>query len=131
MHLTGIFGLLLIFFALFHQVTLAGASDFTTKRTATVNALGQSQTVINSRALNMDISLINQITFYLFVMALLYTTTFLPAGRYYQRVGGNFGMLFSYFYVMGYLVFFNLRSPRLFENYFNNFNRKGLHFYKL
>ena len=131
MHLSGIFGLLLIFFALYHQVTLAGASDFTSKRTSTVGVFNQSQTVINTRALNMDISLINQITFYLFIMALFYTTTFLPAGRYYQRVGGNFGMLFSYFYVMGYLVFFNLRSPRLFENYFNNFTRKSIRLYKL
>jgi hypothetical protein len=131
MHLTGIFGLLLLFFALYHQVTLSGASDFTVKRTATVNVLSQSQTVINNRSLNMDISLIHQITFYTFVMALFYTATFLPAGRYYQRVGGNFGMLFSYFYVMGYLVFFNLRSPRMFENYFNNFSRKSLALYKL
>jgi hypothetical protein len=131
MHLTGIFGLLLLFFALYHQVTLAGASDFSIKRTSTVGILSKSQTVINNRALNMDISLIHQITFYTFVMALLYTTTFLPAGRYYQRVGGNFGMLFSYFYVMGYLVFFNLRSPRVFENFTNNFNRKSLYLYKL
>jgi hypothetical protein len=131
MHLTGIFGLLLLFFALYHQVSLAGDSDFTIKRSATTDALGKSQTVINTRSLNMDISLINQLMFVMFFMALMYTTTFLPAGRYYQRVGGNFGMLFSYFYVMGYLVFFNLRSPRIFSTYFNNFTRRGLQFYVL
>lgn len=131
MHLSGIFGLLLIFFALYHQVTLAGAGDFTIKRTSTVGAFNQSQTIINTRALNMDISLLSQMMFFVFFMALLYTTTFLPAGRYYQRVGGNFGMLFSYFYVMGYLIFFNLRSPRIFENYFNNFTRKGIRLYRL
>ena len=131
MHLSGIFGLLLIFFALYHQVTLAGAGDFTIKRTSTVGAFNQSQTIINTRALNMDISLLSQMMFFVFFMALLYTTTFLPAGRYYQRVGGNFGMLFSYFYVMGYLIFFNLRSPRIFENYFNNFTRKSIRLYRL
>ena len=64
-------------------------------------------------------------------MALMYTATFLPAGRYYQRVGGNFGMLFSYFYVMGYLVFFNLKSPRIFEHFSSNFKRKSLYLYKI
>ena len=110
MHLSGIFGLLLLFFALYHQVTLAGASDFTIKKEPTLTAHKSKLVVVTNRTAHMDVSLFNQILFYIFGMALLYTTTFLPAGRYYQRVGGNFGMLFSYFYIMCYLVFYNLKS---------------------
>ena len=109
MHVTGIMGLLLMFFTLYHQVALAGTDDFFMVKSPT--SITSSSVIINKRHLNMDFSLLSQINFYVFVMALLYTTTFLPAGRYYQRVSGNFGMLFSYFYVLCYLTFFNVRSP--------------------
>jgi hypothetical protein len=59
---------------------------------------------------NNEVFLSNQIMFYTFVWALLYTTTFLPAGRYYQRVFGNEGMLFSYLYIFCYLTFYRLRA---------------------
>ena len=36
-------------------------------------------------------------------MVFLYTTTFLPSGKYYVLVGGNFGMIFSYLYILVFL----------------------------
>ena len=131
MHLTGIFGLLLFFFALYHQVTLAGAGDLFIKRKGIIFGTQKSSTIINTRSLNIDISFYNQLLFYLFVLALLYTTTFLPAGRYYQRVGGNFGMLFSYFYVLSYLIFFNLKSPYSAHLFRIGFIRNGNTLYKV
>lgn len=131
MHLTGIFGLLLLFFSLYHQVTIAGANDFTEKKLSTTNLGGGSRLVTPDRHLNVEISLVSQMMFCFFVLALVYTTTFLPAGRYYQRVGGNFGMLFSYFYVMAYLVFFNLRAPQTLWSYTHNLNQGGLALYKI
>lgn len=32
-----------------------------------------------------------------------YTTTFLPFGKFYNRLGGNVGMLLAYLYVFAYL----------------------------
>lgn len=129
MHVTGIAGLLLMFFVLYHQVTLAGAGDFPVKKLAS-NPSTPSY-IIDGRSLNMDFSLLSQINFFLFVMALLYTTTFLPAGRYYQRVNGNFGMLFSYFYVISYLTFFNIRSPWVYSLLTSRTIYKGTALYKL
>lgn len=131
MHLTGIFGLLLLFFALYHQVTLAGQDDFFMKRKNLTGLNSPNQLVVNKRSLNIDISFSSQIYFFIFFMALMYTTTFLPAGRYYQRVGGNFGMLFSYFYVMFYLIFFNLKKPRFLEHFSIGFKRRGLYLHFL
>ena len=131
MHLSGIFGLLLLFFALYHQVTLAGASDFTIKKEPTLTAHKSKLVVVTNRTAHIDVSLFNQILFYIFGMALLYTTTFLPAGRYYQRVGGNFGMLFSYFYIMCYLVFYNLKSTRFYDIYQINVMNQTLSLYKI
>lgn len=37
-------------------------------------------------------------------MVFLYTTTFLPSGKYYILVGGNFGMILSYLYVVIFLL---------------------------
>lgn len=131
MHLEGIFGLLLLFFALYHQPTLAGSTNRDYYRLKIFSDGKNNQKTLNPRNINMDINLINQLLFYTFLMALLYTTTFLPAGRYYQRVYGNTGLLVSYFYVMAYLIFFNLRSP-LSWNLFNlDFFRKTKYLYKL
>jgi hypothetical protein len=40
-----------------------------------------------------------------FFFCALYTFTFLPYGRFYNRLGGNIGMLGAYFYVFFYLAF--------------------------
>lgn len=36
-------------------------------------------------------------------MSVFYTTTFLPFGKFYNRLGGNVGMLLAYLYVFAYL----------------------------
>ena len=51
-------------------------------------------------------------------MCALYTNTFLPYGRFYNRLGGNIGMLAAYFYVFLYLAITSLRRPYWLELYF-------------
>jgi hypothetical protein len=73
-------------------------------------------------------------------MCALYTNTFLPYGRFYNRLGGNIGMLAAYMYVFLYLGVTSLRRPYWLELYFyfifnklnflknikeNNFNLKN------
>ena len=48
-------------------------------------------------------------------MCALYTTSFLPYGRFFQRVGGNWGFLGAYFFVFAYLAFNWLRRPIFLE----------------
>jgi len=61
--------------------------------------------------LNVELNLFFQITYTFFVMCGLYTFTFLPYGRFYNRLGGNIGMLFAYMYVFFYLGITSLRRP--------------------
>ena len=42
-------------------------------------------------------------TFFIFFGAILYVCTFLPFGRFYNRVGGNVTMLYAYLYIFIYL----------------------------
>ena len=48
-------------------------------------------------------------------MSALYTTTFLPYGRFYQRLKGNWGMYGAYAYLLLYLTFPFFRRPVLFD----------------
>ena len=61
--------------------------------------------------LNLEMNLFFQTTYALFIMCALYTNTFLPYGRFYNRLGGNVGMLSAYFYVFLYLGITSLRRP--------------------
>jgi len=44
-------------------------------------------------------------------MCALYTASFLPYGRFYNRLGGNVGMLGAYLFVFFYLAFPIFRRP--------------------
>jgi hypothetical protein len=54
-------------------------------------------------------------------MCCLYTTSFLPYGRFFQEVGGNWGFLFAYFFIFFYLSFSWLRRPIFLELLLNYF----------
>jgi len=45
----------------------------------------------------------------------MYTTTFLPAGKFYKEVGGNIVMFAAYMYVLSFLLFDKLRIPKSVE----------------
>jgi len=52
---------------------------------------------------NVEYTLFYQTAFAILMMSIFYTTTFLPYGRFYNRLGGNVGMLVSYLYIFTYL----------------------------
>jgi hypothetical protein len=74
-----------------------------------------NSTVHTASALPVESNAYHQLTYGLFVMCALYTTSFLPYGRFFQRVGGNWGFLGSYFFIFAYLGFNWLRRPILLE----------------
>jgi hypothetical protein len=107
----GVLGLALFFFLLYHQITLMGSNeaDVFNHFNPTVSARLKPYKLYMSGQLTVDYNFFNQFTFYCFFMACMYTTTFLPNGKYYQLLGGNTGMLFSYLYILIYLTFPNIR----------------------
>ena len=60
-------------------------------------------------------NLYHQIMYALFVCCCLYAASFLPYGRFYNRLGGNIGMLGAYMYLFIYLGFSSIRRPMLLE----------------
>ena len=124
MHIEGIFGLLFFFFAIYHQPSITGYRGTCTSYTTVISKGSRQQKLINPKHVNPEISFMKQFLFYLFFMALMYTTTFLPAGRYYQRVHGNTGLLVSYLYVLFYLLFSNVQNPQFIDSYNRGFYRQ-------
>jgi hypothetical protein len=68
-----------------------------------------------SSFINQEINLYFQTFYGFFIGCALYTTSFLPYGRFYNRLGGNVGMLGAYMFVFVYLSFFIFRRPLVVE----------------
>jgi len=64
---------------------------------------------------NLETNYYHQITYGLFIGCCLYAASFLPYGRFFNRLGGNFGLIGSYMYVFIYLAFPPLRRPVILE----------------
>lgn len=117
-HKTGIFGLLFYFFILFYQPVLHGTSEFNNYNKRTLLFVKRKLNRNNFFAasyINLEMNLYHQITYGLFIGCCMYCTSFLPYGRFYNRLGGNIGMLGAYMYVFFYLGFPIFRRPVFLE----------------
>ncbi len=118
-HKTGIFGIILYFLLLFFQPLLHGSNEQNEYYRRTLNFLKKKlkkESILVNNYVLPENSLYTQQTLYLFFCACLYTTSFLPYGRFYNRVYGNHGTLFSYMYIFSYLLFPVLRKPYTLES---------------
>jgi len=121
-HKMGIAGLLFFFISLFFQPNVYGDSEFnmyTKKNTVFFKFLSG----YTPKEFNIETNLIYQTAYGYFFMAGLYTFSFLPYGRFYNRLGGNFVMLLAYTYFFSYLAFSFIRRPILLEFVFYNVYR--------
>jgi quinol-cytochrome oxidoreductase complex cytochrome b subunit len=145
-HYVGIFGLIFFFLVLYFQVSLFGTSELENlKYNNTIYSFYQellkfilkynflnflnlnniiekkinkiSNKVYNNwNVINYDISLQWLLSFGFFIVAVMYTLSFLPYGRFYNKLGGNFSLLFSYFYIFGFLTFMFFRNSWILNN---------------
>ena len=107
-HKTGVFGLVFFFLILIYQPTLHGVNEqldyFKKKSNFLIFFKSNKLSYFNPTMItSSEINLTHIISYGFFLMCLFYTTTFLPYGRFYNRIGGNIGMLISYFYVFSWL----------------------------
>jgi hypothetical protein len=118
-HKTGIFGLLFLFFILFYQPTIHNFNEnnFYFKKQLLFNSTKQIN-FYKQFYFNIEFNLFYQLFFGFFFMCVLYTNTFLPYGRFYNRLGGNNGMLFSYLFVFFYLATIIFRRPIFINLYY-------------
>lgn len=105
-HYTGILGLILFFALLYFQPNLANVTE--TPNTLILQKWWKVVFTETQKA-SPDHLWAYQIWFAVFCMAMLYTTSFLPAGRYFNRVFGNTGLLISYIIIFYYLSFYRAK----------------------
>ena len=137
-HRPGLLGLIYFFVIIFYQPNINGTQDQKNYRTSLVifsiirffNSFGILHNIVEdpkktkkyefkTTKLGVEYSLYYQITFFLFLMCIFYTTTFLPYGRFYNRLGGNVGMLASYLYIFFYLGFPSFKKNLIISNKIN------------
>jgi quinol-cytochrome oxidoreductase complex cytochrome b subunit len=121
-HKLGIAGLVFFFFVLFYQPNLHNDSENLnySKKVLVNTSYISKKTGFCAEELLVEVNLAYQITYGFFFFCALYTFTFLPYGRFYNRLGGNIGMLGAYFYVFFYLAFSSFRKSIIIELLFSS-----------
>lgn len=126
-HKTGIFGLIFFFFILFFQPNIHGTSEqanYSKKSFLIFNKGFNRLNFFSNSYINPEINLFHQFTYFIFIGSCLYAASFLPYGRFYNSIGGNFGMLAAYMFIFVYLGFSVFRRPFILEIYFFNLYNK-------
>lgn len=117
-HNTGIFGLIFFLWLLFLQPILHGSNHqllFLKKSLIFFRFKLKHKHFYKNTTTSIQVNLFYQITYGLFLMACLYASSFLPYGRFFNRLGGNIGMLLSFIYIFSYLTFSLLRRSNLLD----------------
>lgn len=120
-HKTGLFGLFLFFFILYYQPVLYGINEQTNYLYQPLYTLKKRTEKTNfylNNTLTQELNLHYQLFYGFFVGCALYTSSFLPYGKFYNRIGGNIGMLGAYMFVFLYLSFYFFRKPQWLELFF-------------
>jgi hypothetical protein len=126
-HKTGIFGLLFFFFILFFQPVINGTNElnnFNKKKFLFFNIKVKKKSYFNQITFNSELNLYFQFFYFLFITSCFYAASFLPYGRFYNRLGGNIGMLSAYMYIFIYLGFPIFRKSIIHESFFYSIYNK-------
>jgi hypothetical protein len=122
-HKTGIFGVIFFFVVIFYQPNLHGTTEqnnYNKKTLLLFKRKIKCSKFFAGSYVNLELNLYHQMTYALFIGCILYASSYLPYGRFYNRLGGNVGMLGSYMYIFCYLGFNSLRRPTLLEMYLSS-----------
>lgn len=126
-HKTGIFGLIFFFFILFFQPIINGTNElnnYNKKKILFFNFKIKKKSYFNQITINSEINLYFQFFYFLFIIFCFYAASFLPYGRFYNRLGGNIGMLLAYMYIFIYLGFPIFRKSIFIESFFYSIYNK-------
>lgn len=110
-HYLGIFGLVFFFVVFFFQLNIFGHNEAgSAKKLKTVGVLSlfllrNDTYYIQWERIETETNFQWQISFTLFIVAIAYACSYLPYGRFYHSIGGNFMTLISYLYIFSYLGF--------------------------
>lgn len=124
-HRTGLFGLIFFFVILYYQPNLhfnfyknvgkvesphtvvdenhVNFTQYADQLNVSKNNYYRATFAYIYQPTTLQLELSHLCTFFVFFGAILYVCTFLPFGRFYNRVGGNVTMLYAYLYIFIYL----------------------------
>lgn len=117
-HITGIIGLLFYFFLLFYQPSLHGTTyqnNYGKRILFFIFSKFNRKLLYKSEYINLEINSYHNFTYWLYIGCCMYASSFLPYGRFFNRLGGNIGLLSSYVYMFVYLALPILRRPLILE----------------
>lgn len=89
-HYIGIFGLVLYIVIIYFQVYIKK-----------INYLNQSHEIFGN---NIEYQATHLVFYVLFLISVMYTSSILPYGKFYNRIGGNVMLLVSYFFILIFLT---------------------------
>nr|YP_004841736.1 apocytochrome b [Ichthyophthirius multifiliis]AEL89278.1 apocytochrome b [Ichthyophthirius multifiliis] len=105
-HKIGLFGLVFYFFILFYQPTILGLNEqnYYSKKLTLISPFGiLTNEVYSNKIYSLDDNVFHHITYFIFIVSALYVVSYLPYGRFYNRINGNIGTLCSFTYIFLYL----------------------------
>lgn len=122
-HKIGLFGLIYYFFILFYQPVIHGTNEqnnYSRKNVAIAGIIVNRSDILSPKYHSVEDNVLHQFTYWLFICSAIYVASYLPYGRFYNRINGNFGTLFSFMYVFFYLGNSFLRRPLITELFLVN-----------
>ena len=109
-HYAGLLGLIFFFVSFYYQPNLVGQGSqkhYTGWKTFILASLGVSalfnKRVVRLKKITVEIDWFHQISYFLFLIAVWYAFSYLPYGRFYNRLGGNFSSLCGFMYIFIYM----------------------------
>ena len=111
-HRPGIFGLLFFFYCLLYQSNICGNLTYIKYKKNELFQINnkKSAIIITTFFKNIEYNLFYKFFFYFFFIMFLYATSFLPYGRFYNRLGGNNIMLFAFIFIFFFVGFKNIKN---------------------
>jgi hypothetical protein len=146
-HYIGIFGLVFFFLIIYFQVSIHGTSELIQYKTSksVLNIFYQLKNIVfqwkwltfvlpvqflhkhknlnlnknysNWGVINPELSIQWLISYAFFIIAILYTLSFLPYGRFFNKIGGNSTLLIAYFYIFAFLTFNFIKTSWFLNNH--------------
>lgn len=120
-HYLGLIGLILFFVGFFFQPTIVRPNEFKEYSGAKLliarlwwRSERLTKKVVKVMPFIAEQNFFYQITFAVFLTCLWYAFSYLPYGRFFNRLGGNNVSLMVYVYLFFYLCCPNLRKPKVY-----------------
>lgn len=121
-HYTGLLGLVLFFIGFYFQPNIMGQSEF--QEYSSIKSFFMSiyfwlkdltKRFVNVQKTSADKEWFYQITYITLLIVMWYIFSYLPFGRFFNRLGGNGASLLCFMYLFVYMSTSFLRTPKLYN----------------